>query len=191
MYILIAKAMTWFRRRGRRKGPGPDSVQQPREVLAQRKHTVLVLDEKGFPPSPPQSRWASLTPAQPLWGSLLAGGQRLHLESIISVLGSCTEPLEKRKPEKQVRDESECFLLPDWPATTWWQGLSQEHKSDFFFLPAEIFIPEWFFSVCVVQMAVTYLKARYILNNCYENMITANHPNCFCRSLEYILFVYY
>lgn len=138
MYILIAEAVTWFRRRGRRKGPGPDSVHQPKEVLAHREHTVLVLDAKGFPPSPPQSKWASLTPAHPLWGSHLAGGQRLHLESIISVLGCCTEPLKKRKPEKQLRDE--WVLLPGWQATTWWQGLTQEHKSDFFFFPYRSFL---------------------------------------------------
>lgn len=133
MYILIAEAVTWFRRRERRKRPGSDSVHQPKEVLAHRKHTVLVLDEKGFPPSPPQSRWASLTLAHPIWGSHLAGGQRLHLESIVSVLGCCTEPLKKRKPEKQVRDECECLLLPGWLAAAGWQGLSQEDKSDFIF----------------------------------------------------------
>lgn len=34
---------------------GPVSVHQPKEVLAHRKHTVLVLDEEAFPPLLPKA----------------------------------------------------------------------------------------------------------------------------------------
>lgn len=53
--------------------------------------------KKAFTHLLPQSMWASLTLAHPLCDPCLAGRQRLHLESVIGVLGRCTEPLKKRK----------------------------------------------------------------------------------------------
>lgn len=59
MYILIAKARSYViqegREKGRTKSRRTPSVYQPKQVVALRKYTVLVLDEKGFPSSPPRA----------------------------------------------------------------------------------------------------------------------------------------
>lgn len=88
------------REKGLTKSIQTPSVHQPKQAVTLRKYMLLMLDEQAFPSSPPlpkTGRWASLTLAHPLCDSHLAGGQRLHLESIISVLGCCTESLKKRK----------------------------------------------------------------------------------------------
>lgn len=78
------------------------------------------------------------------------------------------------------------FSLADWWGMGW-QRLSTIVLILFFF-PTEVFTHECFLSVCMVSIAVTYLKARCVLNNSYEHTTTATHPNWLCRSLEYILF---
>lgn len=78
--------------------------------------------------------------AHPLRGSPLARGQRLHLESIISVLGGCTEPLQKRKPEKQLRDECECLLTSSWPTGSSRMAGAQSGAGVWFFNPLQRFL---------------------------------------------------
>lgn len=62
------------------------------------------------------------------------------------------------------------FSLADWPGTGW-QGLSSIILIIYFFPAGVCFVfffytRECFLGLCVVSIAVTYLKARWILNNC-------------------------
>lgn len=98
MYTSEAKACGYIIPQEERRNLGaPTQV----DCCTEEVHSAcFVWDEKSFPLHPlslPPSVWASLAAAHPHCDSRLAGGQGLHLESIVCVLGRCAEPLRKRE----------------------------------------------------------------------------------------------